>query len=142
MGKIASWVGRRPWMIFLSYVVGVVLYNYLAGGDIGSFWLTFWLAWAALLAMHVAYVIDKRRDSTPRWFFWAVVAYFCTPVIVNGLSAALNYLGYSAAAEIAFALRFPSLAIVLAVLIATDVARTRFVYLCKKWVGRDEKNRA
>lgn len=97
---------------FLAGCIIAIPYTFLANGSFDSFLMTAWIAPAAALFLFIAYAMSGvgRRDSRhPKWgdgLFWAFVAYFCSPILLNGTSLLLKWAEYEVVGHYVFEGRF------------------------------------
>ena len=105
----------------LWFLIGCVIaipYTFLANGNFDDFFITAWIAPAATVLMFISYTLRHvgRRDTKELkwggWFFWALMTYLCLPIILNGASLLLKWMGYGAASHYAFEGRFVGLAVI------------------------------
>jgi hypothetical protein len=104
--------------VFLYLLAGCILsipYTYLANGSFESFFLTAWIAPVAALFLFFVFKMRGilRQDGKRSWwgggFFWAVVAYLCFPILLNGVSLLLKWAGHEVAGHYVFECRYFSL---------------------------------
>jgi len=105
-------------LVVLYLIVGAALsmpYNFLAGGNVENFTYTVVFAPIAAFFLLIVYMTrgTGRRDfKKPKWgggFFWVAVAYFCSPILLNGASLLLKWAGYKTAGRYIFKSRYFSL---------------------------------
>lgn len=88
-----------------------VPYTYLANGNSTNLLLTACIAPVASLFLLLFFIIGKRKwHSLP---FWILLAYFCLPIILNGISITLGLMGYETISHYVFLARYPSLLVIL-----------------------------
>lgn len=113
-------------LLVLLYIVGgsilSVPYTYLANGslDFASFGITtmvvtllgVFLGIFDLMPVPGMNLGDGKRTKWGGDFFWAMVAYFCSPILLNGASLFLKWAGYETASHHIFAGRYLILMVV------------------------------
>ena len=103
---------------FLVGCVIAVPYTFLVNGSFDNFFATAWFAPVAVPSLFIAYAMrgvgrrDRSRLKWGDWFFWVVVSYFCLPIILNGVSLLMGWMGYEVISHYAFEGRFVSLLVV------------------------------
>jgi len=103
---------------FLFGSILVLLYNFLAGGNVESFFNTALLAPIAVFFLFVIHATrrlgyyDKRPLKRVDWFFWLLVFWLVSPVILNGVSILLGHAGYAVAAHCIFKFRYQALLVI------------------------------
>jgi len=114
-------------VFFVVYILaGCILsipYTLLANGNLENLLITSWIAPAAAFFLFIVYQlrgIGRKDGKLPRWggaFFWIMAAYFCLPIIFNGISILLRWSGYSVLGDIVFSTRYLSLLVLLIALL-------------------------
>lgn len=128
------------------FVIGLVLavpYTLLAGGLLDNFIMTVMLSpivTSMLFFLWFTRPIGRERDQklgVGDYSFWGFVTYLGLPILLNGTSLLLRSLGYEAAAQIVFAVRYPILVLLpgaffVVLLLASGVvnAWTKMIGLC------------
>jgi len=116
-------------------IVGLFIatpYTFAASGSLHNFLMTCLFGPPIALLLFVVWLMENQRlsdaDRKRHWlsscYFWTFMAYSCLPIILNGLSVAVQAAGYQTAADYIFALRYLSL---IALLLITGVGFFIFV---------------
>lgn len=130
-------------LFFVYLVVGCILsapYTFLANGNLDNFFVTAWVAPVAAIFLFVVYPIARsHRVKRSKWgggFFWVLVAYFCSPILLNGVSLLLKWAGYEVAGHHVFESRFLGLLIAPILLVICGEIANGLVNLRRYFSGR------
>lgn len=108
----------KDWGKFLSGVMTIIaifyVYYHLSGGrNTINFVITMVLTPLAVLILLIVYWsnLDELRGrwkyfTWPKKTFWLLVIYFLSPILCNGASIGLKWIGYETFAEYTFKLRY------------------------------------
>ncbi|MFA5020918.1 MAG: hypothetical protein WC517_02565 [Patescibacteria group bacterium] len=125
------------------FLVGCALatpYNFLAGGDVESFVNTTILAPIGVIFLFIVHstrrlgYYDKRPLKRVDWFFWLLVFWLVSPVILNGVSILLGHAGYAVAAHCVFKDRYSALLVIPLVCLLVNVVSIWMNDLWKHYV--------
>ena len=113
-------------LLVLLYIVGgsilSVPYTYLANGSLDLTSLGMTTMFVILLGVFLSIfdlmpvpgmnLGDNKRTKWDGGFFWAMAAYFCSPILLNGASLFLKWAGYETVGQYVFSGRYLILMVV------------------------------
>ncbi|MEK7582066.1 MAG: hypothetical protein AAB488_01920 [Patescibacteria group bacterium] len=132
--------------VFFALLAGCVLsipYTYLTGENSWNFFMTVFIGPITTLFLFIVYTYEMRENNhrggkRPKWggsYFWILVIYFCSPILLNGASLLLKWTGQEAVSSYIFEYRFLSLLAVPILVVFYNVTSDGVVSIRKRFSG-------